>query len=80
LADFPIQTNLVLKESQDPFMESQDRFIDRLNIEALENTVLLRIGSSHITESLEKRVDEMMRILSERIKIPDSPNQLKIGT
>lgn len=61
-------------------MESQDRFIDRLNIEALENTVLLRIGSSHITESLEKRVDEMMRILSERIKIPDSPNQLKIGT
>ncbi len=80
MADFPIQTNLVLKESQDPFMESQDRFIDRLNIEALENTVLLRIGSSHITESLEKRVDEMMRILSERIKIPDSPNQLKIGT
>jgi hypothetical protein len=61
-------------------MESQDRFIDRLNIEALENTVLLRIGPSHITESLEKRVDEMMRILSERIKIPDSPNQLKIGT
>lgn len=79
LADFPLQTNLVLKESQDPFLEGEDKFLDRLNIEALEDTVLLRITSTHITETLEKRVEEMLQVLSARIKIPDSPNQLKVG-
>lgn len=55
-------------------MEGENKFLDRLNIEALENTIFLRIKSSHITLGQEKKVEEMMRVLSERIKIPDSPN------
>lgn len=66
--------NLVLRESQDPFIVGKDRFVDRLNIVALENTIFLRIKSTHITETLEKRVEEMMKLLALRIKIPDSPN------
>lgn len=49
LADFPIQTNLLLKESQDIFMNEEKKFLDRLNIEALEDTVFMRINSTHIT-------------------------------
>jgi hypothetical protein len=73
LADFPIQTNLVLTESQDPFLKGDDKYIDRLNIEALQETVLMRISSTHITKPLESRVKEMFKVFENKIKIPDSP-------
>jgi hypothetical protein len=66
--------NLVVRESQDPFVEEKDKFVDRLNIEALEDTILFRIRSTNITRDLERKVAEMMQHLSTRIKIPDSPN------
>jgi predicted YcjX-like family ATPase len=66
--------NLVLRESSDPFIIGKDKLLDRLNIEALENTIFLRIKATHITDALEKRVEEMMKLLVKRIKIPDSPN------
>ncbi len=74
LADFPIQTNLILKENENPFVGIGERFLDRLNLEALENSVLLRIAATHITVNLANNVEEMQRVLSERIKLPNSPN------
>lgn len=55
-------------------MEEKDKFVDRLNIEALEDTIIFRIRSTNITRDLERKVAEMMQHLSTRIKIPDSPN------
>ena len=54
-------------------MKGEDRFIDRLNIEALEDTVFMRITSTHITKPLELRVLDMFKAFEARIKIPDSP-------
>ena len=39
----------------------------------------MRIKTTKITEDLEKRVQKMLAHLSIRIKIPYSPNQLKVG-
>ena len=68
-----------MKENDNPFVGIGERFLDRLNLEAVENTVLLRIAATHITVNLAKNVDEMQKVLSERIKLPNSPNQLKVG-
>ncbi len=72
IADYPILINLNLKDKSDLF--SGDKASDRLNFEALEDTVILRIASTHVTEPLDKRVVEMMEMLAARIKIEDSPN------
>lgn len=66
--------NLNFKDKQDQFSDGDNAPNDRLNFEAKENTVILRIGPTHITENISKRVAEMMQLLAVRIKIEDSPN------
>lgn len=80
LADYPLQINLQMKDVDDPFAEEEIKKRDRLNFEALEPTVMLSIGPTHITKNLDDKIEAMLTTLSERIKIPNSPNQLRVGS
>ena len=67
IADYPILINLNLRDQSDQF--TLERMNDRLNFEALEDTVILRIASTHVTEPIEKKVMAMKELLATRIKI-----------
>ena len=69
-----------MKDAEDPFAEEEAKKRDRLNLEALEPTVLLSIGPTHITKNLDEKIEAMLATFSERIKIPNSPNQLHVGS
>ena len=59
-ADFPIQINLNVKKSEDPFLTEEQKGQDRLDIEALEPTFLIRLHKSNLTADLEERVEKMV--------------------
>ena len=52
-ADFPLQINLNVKKSEDPFLTEEQKWQDRLDIEALEHTYLLRLHKSNLSAELE---------------------------
>lgn len=52
-ADFPIQINIVVQKLDDPFLTEEQKWQDRLDIEALEPTYLIRLYKSFLTTELE---------------------------
>lgn len=44
---------MTVKKSEDPFLTEEQKWMDRLDIEALENTYLLRLHQSNLTTDLE---------------------------
>ena len=78
-ADFPIQINISVTKSDDSFLTEEQKWQNRVDIEALEPTYLLRLQKSYLTAELEESVAKMSRMIQVPILIEDSPNQLVPG-
>ena len=60
--------------NDDPFLTEEQKWQNRVEIEALEPTYLIRLQKSYLTAELEESVVRMMRILQVPILIDESPN------
>lgn len=65
--------------NDDPFIEKEVKWKDRINIETLEDTTILQFKKSFLSAAVEEKIRKMKAILQKPIHIEDSPNQLIPG-
>jgi hypothetical protein len=54
---------VTLSDHDDPFCDINTKQEDRLHLEAVEDTVMISIGSTKPTEPLEQRIHAMFELL-----------------